>query len=309
MAKKTGGKDKVVFIVGPTGAGKSAFGVKLARKLGGEIISCDSMQVYEGMRIMSQQPADEELAAAPHHLIGVLSPAKEYSAARFMNKAKRLIKEIHRRGKIPILVGGSGLYAKALIDGLFPSPPKDEKFRKRLYAYAKRHGKERLHERLEEIDPVYAAKVHPNDLKKVVRGLEVHHFTKRPVSEMREETKGISGLYDVLIFGMDVPRQRLYERINARVDVMFGQGLVDEVRRLSKKKVSMTASAALGYKEIKAYLKGECDLKRAKELLKRNTRRYAKRQLTWFRADKRIIWVNPDGKSDINNGKVHEDKG
>jgi tRNA dimethylallyltransferase len=281
----------IVFILGPTGAGKSNFAVKLAKKVGGEIISCDSMQVYKGMAIISQYPVPKQLKAVPHHLVGVLSPANEWSAAEFMQRARRIVNGIVRRRRIPIIAGGSGLYARAFIRGLFPSPPKDERIRKRLYKEAEKKGSARLYERLLKLDPAYASKINSGDMRRIVRALEVYELTGRPISEEHRQTRGIEGEYRPLVFVLTRNRRELYDRINKRVERMFADGIVREVKKLNKKKMSLTANAALGYREVNGYINKDYGLETAKELLKRNTRRYAKRQLTWFRKEENAVWL------------------
>ena len=283
-------RPRVIFIVGPTAIGKTALAIALARRVGGEIISCDSMQVYKGMRLVSQAPSCEEKRTVRHHLIAILDPRREYSVASFRKKATACIASVIRRGKIPIVVGGSGLYVKALIDGLFPSPKADVKFRARMARFAARRGKKRLHERLAKIDPDAARSIHPNDTRRVIRALEIYHATGRTMTELKSRTKGLVDRYDIALYGLTAPRDKIYARIDRRVERMFDEGVMREARRLVKTKLSKTAAAALGVKEIGGYLRGEYDLESAKALLKMNTRRFAKRQLTWFRADKRIRW-------------------
>lgn len=284
-------KPIIVFILGPTGVGKSDLAVRFALKVGGEIISCDSMQIYKGMAIMSQQPNTELRRTIPHHLVGILSPSKEWNAAAFIEKAKGITGDIVRRGNIPIIAGGSTLYARAFIKGLFPSPPGNERLRKALYKKAKGEGKKVLYERLLKIDPIYASRIHPNDLRRIIRALEVYELTGKPISEKQSETKGIEDEFKILIFVLNRERQKLYKRIDERVEEMFAKGVVKEVKRLKKRKLSRTAKAALGYKEISDYTKGRCSLQEAKDFLKRNTRNYAKRQLTWFRKEHGAQWL------------------
>lgn len=290
-------KKSIVFIVGPTAIGKTALAIKLAMRINGQIISCDSMQVYKGMRILSQAPGPREMRKARHHLVGILSPEREYSAAVFRQSAVRLIDSIIERRLTPILVGGSGLYIKALIDGLFPSPKADLAFREKMKNFVLRYGNEKLYKRLSRIDPISAGHIHPNDTRRIIRSLEIYNSTGRTMTEMKTKTRGIGDEYDVKIFGFIRPRDRIYSNINSRVDRMFEEGVVKEVDRLRSRPLSVTARAVLGFKEIAGYLDGEYDLDTAKELTKRNTRRYAKRQLTWFRADKRIKWYDMDEQS------------
>jgi tRNA dimethylallyltransferase len=284
-------KKKIIFLVGPTAVGKTDVAVKLARKLKAEIISCDSMQIYRGLDIGTQKPSLKLRKATPHHMIDILPPSREFSAADFRKRALRLIKVIHSKGKIPLFVGGTGLYMKALIDGLFPSPPKDERLRRELYKQAKRLGSGYLHKKLKGIDPSAAEKIHPNDLKKIVRSLEICHTTGKTVTELKAQTKSLTDEFDIKIFGLIRPREELYRRIDERVDRMFEEGFLDEARKMSKKKLSFTASQAIGYREAFDYFKGKITLDEVKALIKKNTRHYAKRQLTWFRADKRVAWI------------------
>jgi tRNA dimethylallyltransferase len=292
MAKPANRPGPVIFIVGPTAVGKTRVSLRLAKRLGAEIISCDSMQVYKGMPVLSQAPSAGERKKIRHHLVGCLDPRREYSVAVFRKTASSLIKSIIKRKKMPIVVGGSGLYVKALIDGLFPSPQADMGFRRSMQAFASRYGSKRLHAKLIKIDPATAAAIHPNDIRRVIRALEVHRSTGRTMTELKSRTKGLKDHYDIRIFGLDKPREKLYRDIDARVDRMFELGLMREVKRLKTKRLSKTAGAALGIKEVSGYLEGECDLAAAVSLLKMNTRRFAKRQLTWFRADRRIKWFD-----------------
>lgn len=285
-------KRALIFIVGPTAIGKTALSLKLARRVKGEIISCDSMQVYKGMNILSQSPAPAETKRTKYHLIRFLNPEKEYSVAAFVKESSGLISGIINRKKTPIIVGGTGLYIKGLIDGLFPSPEADAVFREKMYKYARRYGNKRLHKKLEKIDKESAVSIHPNDTRRIVRALEIWHSTGRTMTELKKETKGLSAEFNIRIFALKAPREIIYSNINKRVDKMFSAGAVSEVKKLYRKKLSKTAKAVLGYKEIIMYLKGKCSLEEAKELIKRNTRRFAKRQLTWFRADSRVRWFD-----------------
>jgi len=289
-----GDKHKLIFIVGPTATGKSEIAFKLAKKLKTEIISCDSMQVYRCMDTLSQSPPQPWQKSIPHHLIGVLNPRREYSVAQFRKNAFKYIKRITRKKKIPVIVGGSGLYMKALIDGLFPSPKKDIKLREHLKKESEKKGPNHLYSKLKEIDPQTASTIHPNDLRRIIRALEVYYLTGQALSMHKKKTKGITSDFDIYIFGLNMARNSLYEKINQRTDHMFRRDLINEVKKLSKKKLSITARASLGYKEIQGYLTRQYDLDEAKELLKKNTRRFAKRQLTWFRAEKRIRWIDLD---------------
>jgi len=267
-------------------------------KLRGEIISCDSMQIYKGMDILSQTPSRSDRRLVKHHLVNLLSPDKEYSAAVFIKRAAPIIKSILKIGKTPIVVGGSGLYIKALIYGLFPSPAADMKFRKNMQRFAARHGLSRLHKRLMEIDPDCASRIHANDVRRIIRALEIFHSTGRTMTELKSATKGLGDVYDIKLFGLKAKRSSIYSRIDERVDKMFADGIVKEVRRLTRKKLAMTSKEALGLKEITGYLDGEYEAEYAKDMLKMNTRRFAKRQLTWFRKNKRIKWFDVERNSE-----------
>ena len=294
-------KRVVIFIVGPTAVGKTRLALKLARRINGEIISCDSMQIYKGMDILSQSPNPAQTGKIRYHMVRFLNPAKEYNAASFRNGAAASIDDIIERKKIPIIAGGTGLYVKGLIDGLFPAPEADLKFRKSLYDYASRYGAGRLHKKLERIDPESAELIHPNNVRRVVRALEIWHSTGRTMTELKRSTKGIAGKYSIKIFGLIASREKIYSDINDRVEKMFEDGVIDEVKRLSSKRLSPTAKAALGLKELLGYLKGKSSLERVKDLMKQNTRRYAKRQLTWFRADGRIRWFDVEA---MDSGRI-----
>ncbi|MFH1198914.1 MAG: tRNA (adenosine(37)-N6)-dimethylallyltransferase MiaA [Candidatus Omnitrophota bacterium] len=284
-------KEKIFFLVGPTAVGKTAAAINLAKKINGEIISCDSMQIYKGMDIITSKPPKSLLKKVPHHLIGMISPIKEYDVSRYRKDALTKIKLILKKGKVPIFVGGTGLYLSILVDGIFDCQPEDAKLRERLYKEAKKSGSEKLHLRLKKIDPAAAVKIHPNDTRRIVRALEVFKVTGQPISELQKQRSGLAKDYDVRIFCLNMAREKLYQRIDARVDKMFKEGLLREVKKLFKLKLSKTARFAIGIQELKGYFEGKYDLGEAKRLMKRNSRHYAKRQLTWFRKDKRIKWV------------------
>jgi len=292
--QKTQPNAKVIVIVGPTAVGKSDIALELAEKINGEIISADSMQAYKGMEIMSQSPTVQEKKAVPHHLVNFLKTSHEYSAAKFSRFATFKIEDMIKRGKIPVVVGGSGLYVKALIHGVFPSKGKSRLVRRRLEALARKKGTMFLFKRLERIDKEASRRIHPNDLKKVIRALEVYQIDKKTKTKMLKETKGVEDKYDILKFGLIRDRKGIYERIDKRVDRMFDRGIVREAEKLVRHRMSLTAKQAIGAKELKGYFKKEYSLEQAKDMLKRNTRRFAKRQLTWFRADRKIVWLNLD---------------
>lgn len=285
-------KKTVVFIVGPTAIGKTRLAIKLSKRIKGEIISADSMQVYKYMRILSQAPDASDRKAVRHHLVGLLDPRKEYNVSAFSGRASEIIDSLSRRNILPVVVGGSGLYIKALADGLFPSEAADLKFRDKMYALVSRYGSARLHKKLSSIDPEAALFIHPNDARRIIRALEIYHSTGRTMTELKKNTRGLKDTYDIRFFGLTRPREEIYSNIEKRVDRMFDEGVIREVKKLSGKRLSRTAKAVLGYKEITGYLKGKCGLEAAKDEMKVNTRHFAKRQLSWFRPDKRIRWFD-----------------
>lgn len=281
----------VYFLVGPTASGKTELSVKLAKQLNAEIISCDSMCVYKGMDILTSKPTRQDRQKVRHRLIDIISPSKEFSVAQYRNLALKAIEDILKCKKTVLFVGGSGLYMKAVIDGLFPSKRKDRDFRKKQEQFAKKYGNIYLYKKLKKIDPATAEKIHPNNLRRVIRALEIYITEKKPPSELKERTEPLK--YEAKIYGVMTERTELYKNIEHRVELMFRKGLVQEVKRLSKRRLSLTARKALGYNEVLGYLRGGYPLEEAKELLKKNTRRFARRQMTWFRHDNRIQWVTP----------------
>ncbi len=267
--------------------------VKIAKKLNAEIISCDSMQIYKGMEVLSSHPSKAELKSARHHLLSEISPGKEFNVSKYRALALKKAREIIKKGKRPLFVGGSGLYMSVVIDGIFKVKAEDKKIREKLYNQAASYGSKFLHDKLSKVDVLAGSKIHPNDTKRIVRALEVYEVTGKPISELQATRKGLVDKYDIEIWGVDLPREELDSRINKRVDKMFRQGLVKEVKRLLKLKLSKTSCYAIGINEIKGYLDGQLNLAQAKELIKKNTRHYARRQMTWFRKDKRIKWFTP----------------
>ncbi|NQT95808.1 MAG: tRNA (adenosine(37)-N6)-dimethylallyltransferase MiaA [Candidatus Omnitrophica bacterium] len=290
----------IIFLVGPTAVGKTETSIHLAKKINAEIISCDSMQVYKGMDIGTQKPTPAQLKKVPHHIVDIINPARNFSVALYRKKAIDEIKKIHRKKKVPLFVGGTALYMKAMVDGLFPAPSADRALRKRLLRQEECKGKGFLYKRLLKVDKQTAKLLHPNDTRRIIRALEVYIQTKKPMHELKKRTKGLKDLYNIKIFCLSCAREKLYEKINRRVDMMFKKGLVAECRRLKQRRLSMTAKQALGYKEVFDFLDKKTVLKDAKELIKQRTRNFAKRQLSWFRNDKRIIWI------DSNNGPSKE---
>ena len=282
----------MIVIVGPTAVGKTELAVLCAERIGAEIVSCDAMQVYQEISIASCKPDAALRARVPHHLLDIVSVVEEFDAARFCHLAEETVAQIVKRDRIPVAVGGSGMYVQALVDGIFVGPGKDPDLRLRLLLRAEQEGAEALYQELQEVDPQSAARLHPHDLRRVIRALEVYALTHRPISAQQPIRQGLAGPYHVCLYGLQRPRQELYDRINQRVDEMFAGGLVEEIRGLQGRSLSATASRMIGIREVQGYLQGEYDLERARYLLKLHTRHYAKRQLTWFRREKRIQWLS-----------------
>lgn len=284
---------QVLAVVGPTASGKTSLAIELAEHLDTEIVSADSMQFYRGMEIGTGAPSAEELACVQHHFVGHLEPSQEMSAGDFEVAARAVVEELNARGKPAVVVGGSGLYIQALIDGLFEGPGKAPSIRERLEAEAEEWGTESLYTRLESVDPEYAGRIEGRDLRRIVRALEVYEVTGRPISELYIEQRKSAKSLSAVQVAIDWPRETLYARINARVDAMMAAGFADEVGRLIERGygVHIKRLRSIGYREIAAHLNGECTLDEAVDSMKMFTRRYAKRQLTWFRGDSRIHWL------------------
>lgn len=283
----------LVVIIGPTAVGKTAIGIKLCQLIGGEIVSGDSMLVYKGMDIGTAKPTLAERQGIPHYMIDILDPHEAYSVAEFQALATKYIEEIHARDKIPVLLGGTGLYVRAIIEGYQFSPVgSNEELRKRLYAEAKEFGHECVWQKLFACDPQTAGRLHPNDLRRVIRAIEVYHDSGRPLSQQYTATHATP--YDVTVIGLNMPREILYRRINDRVDLMIEQGLEQEVRQLLNKGCTSDHAAmkSLGYKQMIGYIIGEYDLDYAVYLIKRDTRHFAKRQLTLFKKIPGIRWFD-----------------
>ena len=288
-------KKPLVVLTGPTAVGKTKASIGLAKAIGGEIISADSMQVYEYMDIGSAKILPEEMQGVPHYLVDELKPWDEFHVVRFQQMAKKAMEQIYANGHIPIVVGGTGFYIQALLYDIdFTSTPQDDSYRKELESLAKEKGAEYLHEMLRKVDLKSAEDIHANNIKRVIRALEYYHQTGQKMSEHNEEERRKESPYEFAYFVLNAPREKLYERIDRRVDQMIEDGLVDEVQHLkelgcTKEMVSMQG---LGYKEILSYLDGEYDLDTAIYTIKRDTRHFAKRQLTWFRREKDVIWLD-----------------
>jgi tRNA dimethylallyltransferase len=286
----------LVIVLGPTGVGKSRIAVDLALKFGGEIINGDSVQVYRGFDIGTDKPSAEARKGVPHHLIDAVEPGIQFTAADFVREALRAAQDISRRGLVPFIVGGTGLYLKALVEGLFPGPGRDPALRAEFEAEAREKGLEALFRRLEDVDPAYARKIRSRDRIRIIRALEVHSLTGRPLSEHFLQTKSPTRGSNVLKIGLRLEREVLYRRIEDRVDRMFERGLVNEVRGLLGRGVREDAPPfrALGYRHVRRYVRGEISLEDAKTLTKVDTRHYAKRQTTWFRKMEGVAWFSPD---------------
>lgn len=283
--------NKIIFVVGPTSVGKSDVALAIASKVRSEIISCDSMQIYKRVAIANNKPSPDVLRAVPHHLVDVLTVEEEFDVARFNALAQDAIKDIQGRGLVPLIVGGSGLYMQVLLDGIFKGGVKNEALRNDLKGQARQYGNEFLYDKLKAADPAAAAKIHPNDARRVIRALEIYMTEDIPISELQRDREGLWGRFDISIFALNRNRGELYARINERVEAMFRQGIIDEIQALEGLNWSMTASKIIGVREIQGMLRSQCSLDEAKEAMKLNTRRLAKRQLTWLRKDKRLEWV------------------
>jgi len=294
--KERKNKPFVLAVVGPTASGKTWLGVELAKIYGGEVISADSMQIYKGMDIASAKPTEDEKQGIPHHLVDFLDRDVSFSAADYVAMANEKIQEVLSRGRLPIIVGGTGLYVDSLLENVkFSEGGSDEAYREELYAFAKKNGNEALYARLVETDPEAAESIHPNNLVRVIRALEVCKVTGRRFSELKKESKLVESPYDSLILGLNYEnRQTLYDRIDLRVDEMVKAGLVEEARQLWQESGMKTAANAIGYKELIPYFEGKMPLDDCISTIKQETRHYAKRQLTWFRRNQRIEWIMLD---------------
>ena len=288
-------KPKVIVIVGPTASGKTALSIELAKKINGEIISCDSMQIYKDMDIGSAKPTKDEMQGIVHYMIDVVMPTERFSVADYKRKAEDAIQEILKKGKVPIVVGGTGLYANSLIYGIEYNEVKlDTKYREALMKEAETtDGLEKLYKQAMKIDETAIKKVSPNDKKRIIRILEIYHSTGKNKTEQEQESRKNEVIYDYKVFGINIEREILYDRINKRVDVMIKNGLVDEVKNLINQYPQFpTAMQAIGYKEIVEYLENKITIQEAIEKIKQESRRYAKRQITWFKRIEHIKWIN-----------------
>jgi len=301
-------KKPLIILTGPTAVGKTALSIRLARLVGGEIISADSMQVYKGMDIGSAKIRKEEMQEIPHYLIDVLEPSDEFHVVRFTEMVKEAMERIYANGHIPILTGGTGFYIQAVLYDIdFTENGEDTSYRESLEVLAKEKGAVVLHEMLKEVDPVSAEQIHANNVKRVIRALEYFKETGEAISAHNEREREKESAYNSAYFVLNAPRPLLYERIDRRVDQMMNDGLVEEVMKLKEKGYhrEMVSMQGLGYKEILSYLEGEISLEEAVYILKRDTRHFAKRQITWFKREKDVIWVEKD-QFDYNDDRILE---
>ena len=292
---KQDGKKPLVILTGPTSVGKTSLSIRLAHEIEGEIISADSMQVYRGMDIGTAKITAEEMDGIPHYLVDILDPDQPFNVVEFQRMAKEALSRIYSHGKIPILVGGTGFYIQALLYDIdFSEHPEEENYRRELAQLAEEKGKQYLHSMLEEVDPEYAASVHYHNVKKVIRALEYHKETGRKLSDHNREQQERISPYQFAYLVLNQDRGILYDRINQRVDQMMEQGLLQEVRQLSERGYTpdLVSMQGLGYKEFFEYFDGNLPLEEVVDRIKMETRRFAKRQLTWFRREKDVIWIN-----------------
>ena len=296
-----GGQPKVVVICGPTASGKTAAALDLAKEFSGEVINADSMQIYRYMDIGTAKPTSDERARIPHHLIDIVDPDESFDAARFSKMAHAVISPLPARGVVPFVVGGTGLYIKSLLQGLFQAEPTNHEIRNRLKEEAAIQGADFLHKRLSQCDPESAQRIHPHDTYRIIRSLETYEVTGIRISKYHREHRFKDKPFKVFKMGLDMNREVLYDRINQRVDAMFEAGFVDEVKGLLERRYTpdLKSMQAIGYRHVVDYIQGRLSQDEALRTLKRDTRRYAKRQLTWFKADSEIVWIEPDRIKDI----------
>lgn len=293
--------DKIflVAVCGPTASGKTRLAVDIAKEFGGEVVSADSMQIYKKLDIASAKPTEEEKQGIPHHLMDFLPPTEPFSVADYVEAARKVIVDITGRGKLPVLCGGTGLYISSLIDNItFDDTACDYAYREELRQIAAEQGNGAVMEMLRKVDPECAARLHENNLSRVIRALEVYKLSGKTMTQVQAESRLVPSPYNPCMMMIDYDRETLYSRIDKRVDLMIEAGLLEEAEEFFTHKDYVTASQAIGYKELKPYFDGECSLTEAVENLKRETRRYAKRQLTWFRKDSRINRISADNTTE-----------
>jgi len=290
-----------IIVSGPTASGKTALAIELAERLDSEIISADSMQVYKGMEIGAAAPAPEDQARVKHHFVSFLEPDEQFSAGAFERMARPVIDDLNARGKIAVVAGGAGLYIRALIEGLFHGPERDDSIHERLYREAEEKGMPALFARLNKCDPVYAGLINENDPRRIMRALEVYELTGEPLSKLHAEHQAGAMPLNVVQTAFDWPRDELYARVDKRVDIMLKSGFLDEVQRLldTGHGEHIQRLRSLGYREFAKYLAGDCSYEEAADAMKQNTRRFAKRQLTWFRNDPAIHWIKVEPDRDM----------
>jgi tRNA dimethylallyltransferase len=290
-------KTPLIVIVGPTASGKSQLGIELAREFGGEILSCDSVQVYRYLNIGSAKLSKAEQRGIPHHLVDLLEPEEPFTAGDYLRIGRQTLHEIRSRGRLPLVVGGTGLYLRALLEGLFQGPGRSLELRQRLNDLAERKGNHYLHRVLQRVDPVLAGKIMVNDRHKMIRALEVFLLTSRPLSSLFERGRDSLQGFEILKIGLNPPRPQLYDLIERRVDRMFAEGLVEEVQSILARGFhpKLKPFESLGYSQVLRFLNGEVTLGEASALTKQDTRRYAKRQLTWFRRERDCVWYDSFG--------------
>ena len=292
-------KKKVIAVVGPTASGKTSLAIEIAKAVGGEIVSCDSMQIYKGMTIATAQPTEEEKQGIPHHLIAFLDPSETYSVAQYVDDAKKCIDDIISRNKVPVIAGGTGLYVDSLLGGIdFGFVPDNGDMREKLRVRLENEGAEKLLSELREIDPETAHMLHVNNTGRIMRALEVYYLTGETISAQKIKSCEKGSDFDVLYIYINYnDRQILYDRIEKRVDIMVETGLLSEAEKFISLGEETTSKQAIGYKELKPYFNNDCTLSEALDNLKKETRHYAKRQMTWFRRNKEMFEVNPDTDS------------
>ena len=291
---------KVIFITGPTAVGKSDIAIDVAEKVNGEIISCDSMQVYREIAIASNKVSLSDQKRVKHHVLDVTSVYEKFDVVQYVCLAKEAIRVLIESNKIPVVVGGSGLYLDALLDGIFEGPKADQDYRRTLEAEVKEKGNQYIYQKLQDVDKESANNIHPNDIRRVIRALEVYNLSGRTMSEWKVKRKGLQDQYDVRQYVLNRNRTSLYRSIDMRVDNMMDRGLLEEIKSLDRGRLSTTSRYLIGIKELSLMLKGDVSLENAVDDVKKNTRHYAKRQLTWFRKDARYEWIDLDNQESKN---------
>lgn len=301
-------KQKVIVIVGPTGIGKTRLSIELAKKINGEIVSADSMQIYKKMNIGTAKPTEEEKQGIPHYMMDILDIGTNFSVAQYQSMAFEYISKILEKRKTPIVVGGTGLYINSIVDEIIYSEIEENlEYRQKLEMIAKENGNQVLHDELKEKDPKAAERIEVNDLKRIIRALEVYEMTGKTITEQQENSKPKETKYEYIIIGLRTDREVIYDRINRRVDLMFEQGLLEEAKEILKlTDDNNTSHQAIGYKELAKYFEGAETLEEAKENIKKESRHYAKRQFTWFNRNERIIWLDSEVTVEENIDKIEK---